>query len=356
MRYKLLGKSGLRVSEVCLGTMTFGEEWEGMKVAAPRDECQKIFDAFAQAGGNFIDTANYYNFGSSEKYLADFIGAERERFVIATKYSLSMRPNDPNAGGNHRKNMVQSLEASLRRLKTDYIDLYWLHAWDFTTPANEVMHAFDDMVRAGKVLHIGISDTPAWIVAKANTIAQLRGWREFVGLQVPYSLVERAVERELLPMARDFSMSVAAWAPLGMGVLTGKYSKRNSTPANGRLEGAEHPHLTAFTSERSFAIAEKVQQLADELGRKPSQVALSWIRHKGAIPIVGARKAAQIVENIECVDLNLSADQVRTLDEVSRIEMGFPHDFLQGDATRGQIFGENVSRVDVTPSRGQEPV
>ena len=347
MNYKILGKSGLRVSELCLGAMTFGEEWREMKIAAPRDECRKIFDAFAGAGGNFIDTANYYNHGTSETYLGEFLAGDRERFVLATKYSLTMRPNDPNGGGNHRKNLAQSLEASLKRLKTDYIDLYWLHAWDFTTPVEEVMRALDDMVRSGKILHIGISDVPAWIVAKANTLAELRGWTPFVGLQVQYSLVERAVERDLLPMAHDFRMGVTAWSPLGMGVLTGKYSNANRTrPAGGRLEGADHPHVVALKSDRSLAIADAVQVMADEMGHKPAQVALSWLRHKGVIPIIGARKVAQVLENIGSVTLDLTDEQVKRLDEISAIELGFPHDFLLGKTTRELFFGDTLDRVE----------
>ncbi len=209
MRYKLLGKSGLRVSELCLGTMTFGEEWGW---GASRDESSQVFDAFVEAGGNFIDTANGYTDGTSEKIVGEFIAKERERFVVATKYSFPLHMNtnkgNPNGSGNHRKSMMQSLEGSLKRLNTDYVDLYWLHAWDFMTPIEEVMRAFDDMVRSGKVLYIGISDAPAWIVAQANTLAQCYGWTPFVALQVEYSLVERTPERDLLPMAKAFDLAV----------------------------------------------------------------------------------------------------------------------------------------------------
>lgn len=201
MRYKLLGKSGLRVSELCLGTMTFGEDWGW---GAPQDTSRQIFDAFVEAGGNFIDTANLYTNGSSEKIVGELIGSERDRFVLATKYSLTGQwqgDNNPNGSGNHRKNMMRSIEGSLQRLNTDYVDVLWLHAWDFTTPVEEVMHAFDDLVRQGKVMYIGISDTPAWIVSQANTLAQANGWAQFIALQIEYSLIQRTPERDLLPMA-----------------------------------------------------------------------------------------------------------------------------------------------------------
>ncbi len=237
MRYKLLGRSGLRVSELALGAMTFGEEWGW---GAAKEESKAMFDAYANAGGNFIDTANRYTEGTSEKYVGEFVKADREHFVVATKYTLFTQKDDPNKCGNHRKSMVQALDASLERLDTDYVDLYWLHAWDFTTPVDEVMRALDDMVRAGKVLYIGVSDTPAWIVSQANTLADLRGWTRFVGLQIRYSLIDRTAERDLLPMAREFDLAVTPWSVLGAGVLTGKYNKDKA--ATGRAqEGAVSP-------------------------------------------------------------------------------------------------------------------
>jgi aryl-alcohol dehydrogenase-like predicted oxidoreductase len=224
VKYQLLGKSGLRVSELCLGAMTFGEEWGW---GASKEECHKIFNAYVDAGGNFIDTANKYTEGTSEKYIGEFISSDRDRFVLATKYTSNTRRGDPNAGGNHRKNMIQSLEASLKRVNTDYIDLYWVHAWDALTPIEEMMRALDDMVRSGKILYIGISDAPAWIVSQVNTLANLKGWTEFTGLQIEYSLIERTPERELLPMADALNIGVTAWSPLGGGFLTGKYNKSN---------------------------------------------------------------------------------------------------------------------------------
>src|SRR6202046_2579567 len=219
MRYKLLGKSGLRVSELCLGTMTFGEDWGW---GSTKEESRKVFDTFREAGGNFIAPATTYTTGTSERLLGEFLHGQREQIVLATKYPNAAPGTDPNAAGNHRKSMVQALEASLKRLKTDYIDLYWLHIWDQITPIEEVMRAFDDLVRQGKILYAGVSDMPAWIVAKANTLAELRGWSSFVGLQIEYSLIERTPERELLPMAVDLGLGVTAWSPLAGGMLTGK--------------------------------------------------------------------------------------------------------------------------------------
>src|SRR5919199_5407511 len=231
--YRLLGRSRLRVSPLCLGTMTFGTEagW-----GADKQESQKVFDLYVDRGGNFIDTADAYTSGTSETYLGEFIQSRREQLVLATKYTCNTRQGDPNAGGNHRKNMIQSVEASLKRLKTDYIDLYWLHMWEFRTPVEEVMRAFDDLVRAGKVLYIGVSDTPAWKVSQANMLADLRGWTPLIGLQIEYSLVERTVERDLIPMARELNIGVVPWSPLGGGVLTGKYSRANQPEAKDNLE------------------------------------------------------------------------------------------------------------------------
>ena len=209
MRYRLLGRSGLRVSELALGTMTFGEEW-GWGASEP--ESKRMFDAYAEAGGNFVDTANRYTEGTSERFVGDFIAADRDHWVVATKYTLWTRRDDPNFSGNHRKNMIQACEASLKRLKSDYIDLYWVHAWDFTTPIEEVMRGLDDLVSAGKVLYVGISDTPAWIVSRANTIADFRGWSPFVGLQIRYSLIDRTAEADLLPMARSLDLAVTPWS------------------------------------------------------------------------------------------------------------------------------------------------
>jgi aryl-alcohol dehydrogenase-like predicted oxidoreductase len=265
MKYKLLGKSGLRVSEICLGTMTFGTEWGW---GADKKESRKMFDTYLENGGNFIDTANRYTEGTSEKFLGEFIGDIREQVVLATKYTLFMREGDPNSAGNHRKSMIQSLESSLRRLKTDYIDLYWVHAWDHMTPVEEVMRVLDDAVSAGKILYIGISDTPAWIVSQANTLAELRGWTSFVGLQIEYSLLERTVERELLPMARAFDMAVTPWGAIGGGVLTGKYSKENRRKSSTQRY-SDDGQLDRL-NERSLALADEVVKIAEEAGCSPA--------------------------------------------------------------------------------------
>src|ERR1700729_4104753 len=228
MRYRLLGNSGLRVSEAALGTMTFGEDWGW---GSPKEESRKVYDTFRESGGNFIDTANIYTNGTSESLLGEFMQGHRQSVVLATKYSNSFPGTDPNAAGNHRKNMVQAVEASLKRLKTDYVDLYWLHIWDQITPVEEVMRAFDDLVRQGKVLYIGVSDAPAWWIAQANTLAELRGWASFIGLQIEYSLIERTVERELIPMAKAFNLGMVAWSPLAGGLLSGKYHSGNEKDA-----------------------------------------------------------------------------------------------------------------------------
>ncbi|MEO7912429.1 MAG: aldo/keto reductase [Roseiflexaceae bacterium] len=337
MRYKLFGTSGLRVSELGLGAMIFGDI---RSVGATKEESRNIFDAFVEAGGNFIDTASNYANGMSEQLVGEFTQHERERFVIATKYTLNRRATDPNAGGNQRKNLVQSLEASLQRLKTDYIDLYWLHAWDFLTPVEEVMRALDDCVRAGKILYVGVSDTPAWIVSQANTLASLRGWTPFVGLQAEYSLIQRDVERELLPMARAFGMAVTPWSPLGGGVLSGKYN--TSRGAEGRLANA--------VGEPALSIAEGVLHVAEEVGRSPAQVALAWLRAQPGtiIPIIGSRRLEQFQDNLGCVDVQLTDDQIQRLRALSQSSLGFPHDFLASAYVRKLIHGETFDQIDLS--------
>lgn len=332
MRYKLLGNSGLRVSEICLGTMSFGEDF-GWGISEP--ESRQIFDAFVEAGGNFIDTANeVYNGGSSEKFLGEFIATDRDRIVLSTKYTDSLPTKDPNRAGNQRKNMVQSLERSLKRLNTDYIDLFWLHSWDFVTPVEEIMRAFDDLVRAGKVLYIGIADAPAWIIARANTLAQLRGWTPFVATQIEYSLVERTPERELLPMAQELNIGVIAWSVLASGILL-----KEKAPNEHPLPETVHLHKAGFgeLTNCEFAIASLVQQIAQEIGCTPAQVAINWVRSKGIIPILGANKLSQLQADLACLDFQLSTEQLRELDDVSTIELGFPHDFLS--ITKESTFG-----------------
>jgi aryl-alcohol dehydrogenase-like predicted oxidoreductase len=347
MRYKLLGNSGLRVSELCLGTMTFGDEWGW---GASKEESRKIYDTFLEAGGNFVDTANLYTEGTSERFLGEFMETHREKIVLGTKYTNTGPGNDPNAGGNQRKNMMQAVEASLRRLNTDYIDLYWLHIWDFMTPVEEVMRAFDDLVHQGKVLYIGISDAPAWVVSRANMLAELRGWTSFVGLQVEYSLIERTPERELLPMARELDIGVTAWSPLASGILTGKYDK--STKGGSDTDGRrlDHPMMEGFTSfdERKQKIVQVVVDVANSIGRSPAQVALTWLRQQPGvvIPIIGARRASQIKDNLSSVEFTLDKEHLERLNDASRIELGFPHDFYQLDMVRQFAYGGMRELID----------
>ena len=336
MKYRLLGNSGLRVSEAALGTMTFGDDW-GWGTA--KDEARKVYDAFRDAGGNFIDTANIYTNGTSESFLGDFMEGHRQSVVLATKYTNAFPGTDPNAAGNQRKNMMQAVEGSLKRLKTDYIDLYWVHIWDQLTPVEEVMRGLDDLVRAGKVLYTGISDAPAWWIAQANTLAHLRGWSPFVGIQIEYSLIERTVERELIPMARALNIGVTAWSPLAGGVLTGKYHGHGS---------AEQARMTTemakdFMPEpvRSARIVAAVKKVSDETGRGMAQVALAWLRYRSVpvIPIIGARKMTQLEDNLASFELTLSADQLKTLDEASVIELGFPYEMYAKAMPRAICYG-----------------
>jgi len=329
MDYVLLGKSGLKVSELCLGTMGFGTEWGwGIDQA----ESFRILEAYAEAGGNFLDTANRYTEGSSEKIIGSFMQSDRARFVVATKYSLYENQHNVNASGNNRKSMMYAVEQSLKRLNTDYIDLLYLHIWDDLTPIEEVMRGLDDLIRQGKVHYIGISDTPAWIIAKGNTYAELMGWSRFVALQVEYSLLQRTPERELLPMARHYGMSLVPWAPLAGGALSGKYLRGE----RGRL-----PEQSARLNDRSTAITREVVRIAEELNVPPAHVALQWTRQQNisCIPIAGAIRLNQINENISAFSLKLGDHHMQQLNEVSKIEMGFPHDFFTQDGVRQVLYG-----------------
>ncbi|MGC1781805.1 MAG: aldo/keto reductase [Acidobacteriaceae bacterium] len=341
MNYRLLGHSGLRVSELCLGTMTFGEDWGW---GSSFDETRKIYEAYRAAGGNFIDTANLYTQGTSEKFVGELTQGHRQEMVIATKYTNAMPGTDANAGGNHRKNIVQSVEASLKRLKTDYIDLYWMHIWDQLTPVEEVMRGFDDLVRQGKILYAGISDAPAWWVAQANTLATLRGWTPFIALQIEYSLIERTVERELIPAAEALGLGVTAWSPLAGGTLTGKYAA--DKPKDGRYSNEMTKELQA-RGERVDRIVAAVLEVAEQTGRSAAQVALAWLRYREIpiIPILGARKLAQFEDNLASLTLSLTLDQVKHLDDASQIELGFPHDFYQRKMVRNFVYGGLRDRI-----------
>lgn len=340
MRYQLLGRSGLRVSELCLGTMTFGEDW-GM--GATKQVSQQMFDRFTEAGGNFIDTSVNYNNTTSEKFVGEFIQSNRDYFVVATKFSLkSDGENDPNKGGNARKNMMRSVEQSLRQLQTDYIDVLYLHVWDHMTPVDEVMRGMDDLVRMGKVHYLALSDTPAWIMAEANTRAELMGWSRFVGYQLPYSLVNRSIERAEIPAAKHWDMAVLPWSILGSGLLTGKYSAQNSDPK--RM--GNRP-----VSEREQKIIDAVQAIATETGCSPSQVAINWVRQQQQraqiIPILGTRTMEQLEDNLAVLEWELTPTHLAQLDEVSQIEHGFPRDFVEG-AARQFIFGKTFDLIDNT--------
>ncbi|MBD3883964.1 aldo/keto reductase [Phormidium tenue FACHB-886] len=325
MQYKLLGNTGLRVSELCLGAMTFGEDWNW---GANKETSQSIFEAFVEAGGNFIDTANIYTNGTSERMLGEFVGSERDRFVIATKYSVMTHPNDPNSSGNQRKNLMRSLEASLNRLNTDYIDLYWVHMWDTVTPVEEIMRALDDVVRSGKVMYVGISDAPAWIVSRAQTLAELRNMTPFAAIQLEYNLVERTVERDLLPMAEDLNLSILDWSPLGGGVLTGKYLNADLGQDN-RLNKAEY--FRQYTVDRAMQIAQVVVDVAKEIDCSAAQVALAWIRQQSPrhIPIIGARTLGHLRDNLGCLNITLNGDQLARLNAASEIDPGFVLGFLR---------------------------
>lgn len=348
--YLTLGRSGLRVSPLALGAMTFGTDWGW---GADEAEARRIFDLYVERGGNFVDTANFYTGGSSEALLGRFAAGRRDRLVLATKYSLNLHPGDPNGGGNHRKSLVRAVEASLKRLDTDYIDLLYLHIWDGTTPVEEVMRGFDDLVRAGKVLYAGISDTPAWQAARMQTLADLRGWTPLVALQIEYSLVQRTVERDLVPMAETLGMGVTAWSPLGMGVLAGKYDRtalaQGDRDAPGVTGTRQQVALTHdMLSERNLDIADEVKAVARALDRSPAQVALAWLLQRpgrGAIPIVGARTAAQFEDNLGALELRLGEADLRRLDAASAVPLGFPHDFMKLPVPRNNIFGGTQVRV-----------
>jgi aryl-alcohol dehydrogenase-like predicted oxidoreductase len=333
MRYHLLGRSGLRVSELGLGTMTFGTDWGW---GADLEESRRIFGLYAEAGGNFVDTASNYTDGSSEEFVGRLVEGRRERFVIATKYTLSLDADDPNAGGNHRKSLVRALEQSLRRLGTDYVDLLYLHMRDDTTPIEEAVRALDDQVRLGKVLYVGVSDSPAWLVAQANTLAELRGWSPFVALQIPYSASGRSPERELFPMAAALGLTVVAWGVLEAGILTGKPAAERRWPEDG-------------VSERDHRVLDAITGVARDRGRTPAQVAIAWVRQRPApptvVPLIAARREDQIAQNLEAVSVVLDDDELAAIDEAGRPELGFPRDFLESAGVRELIYGSTYERI-----------
>lgn len=339
--YRLLGRSGLRVSPLALGAATFGTDWGW---GAEQDEARKLFDLYIERGGNFIDTANTYTNGSSECLLGEFTRDNRESLVLATKYTTLRRPGDPNSGGPHRKSLFASVEASLRQLNTDYIDLLYLHVWDFTAPVEEILRGMDDLVRQGKVLYVAMSNVPAWQVSRMQAIADLRGWSPLVALQIEYNLIERTGERDLIPMAREMGLGVVPYSPLAGGVLTGKYSRADLAPANAAADDGTRRNFNIANgglTARNLDIADVVKEVATELGRTTAQVGLAWTLRNPDVTasLVGARTLAQLEDNLGALEVEFTERQLARLDAASAIELGFPHDMLAGDRMRAVTRG-----------------
>lgn len=338
MNYKLLGNSGLRVSELALGTMTFGENWGW---GATKEESKKIFDLYVEAGGNFIDTANVYTEGHSEQLLGEFIKEKRDKLVVATKFTGSTVEGDPNSWGNHRKNIMLAVEKSLKNLGTDYIDLYWLHIWDYTTRPQEVLRALDDLVKQGKILYTGISDTPAWIVSQSNAIAELKGWTPFTAIQIEYNLLQRSVEFDLLSMAKTLGLGILAWSPLSAGVLSGKFhegendSKREFINKDGRI------------NEHSTAVVIELIRIAKEMDKSPSQIAINWLiqQHDQIFPLIGARKISQLQDNLEAISFTLPAEHLEALNKVSKPELVFPYSMWKDKEAMTKFLSKGASNI-----------
>jgi aryl-alcohol dehydrogenase-like predicted oxidoreductase len=343
-------RTGLRVSELALGAGNFGTRWgHGAECA----EAKKVFNAYVEAGGNFIDTADGYQFGESEELVGEFIASDRDYFVLATKYTLGTTATDGiSRTGNSRKNMVRSVEGSLRRLKTDRIDLYWAHFADGVTPMEEILRAFDDLVRSGKILYAGLSNFPAWRVSRADLLAEVRGWAPLAGIQIEYSLAQRTADRELLPMAEALGLGAALWSPLGGGFLTGKYRTSDDGRLNTRLGVLVHTEKTA----RETAILDSVLAVAKEAGASPTEVAIAWLLHKAAasttslIPILGSRTREQLDATFGALDVKLSSDQVGRLDTASAIPLGTPHDQINGSAAAIANGKPELLEVPVLPA------
>jgi aryl-alcohol dehydrogenase-like predicted oxidoreductase len=355
--YVTLGRSGLRVSPLCLGAMTFGEDlgW-GTSV----EESQQIMDRYVELGGNFIDTANFYTKSHSEKIIGDHIGkhgSKRDRLVLATKFSGNLYPGDPNGGGSGRKSIVSACENSLRRLQTDYIDLYWLHNWDVHTPIEETMAALDDLVRAGKVRYIGVSDTPAWKVAEANVVARFRGWSQFIGLQIEYSLLERSVEQELVPMAKELGLGITPWSPLKSGALSGKYTRQNA----GQSKADRAMFIQGVLNEKTWTIVDLLEKIAKAHDTTVARVALAWVQAQPGVTstIIGARRLAQLEDNVKALDVTLTKDDLAKLDALTKPTFGFPQS-MQPMFPAIHNGGTTVNGVHAPPSgfvmdKGDEP-
>jgi aryl-alcohol dehydrogenase-like predicted oxidoreductase len=341
--YHALGRSGLRVSPLCLGTMTFGTEWGW---GSAESTARAIFERFLAAGGNFVDTADGYTNGTSETLIGKFMksAGNRESIVLATKFTFSKRPGDPNGGGNGRKHMIEAVDASLERLQTDYIDLYWMHNWDMVTPVEEVMRAFDDLVRSGKVRYIGLSDVPAWYLARAQTIAEWRGSERIAALQLEYSLVERNIEREHVPAALELGMGITPWSPLASGLLSGKYaSMKDVQKTEGRLgtiSSSGNPGFEKLMTEKNFEIAAELVKVAREIERSPAQVALNWITKRPGVSstIIGASKMSQLEDNLAALEFDIPPALSKRLDDISRPPTHFPYHFHEG-AIQSMVTG-----------------
>jgi len=353
-----LGRSGLRVSPLCLGTMTFGTEWGW---GSEEQTARAVFDRYVDAGGNFIDTADGYTEGHSEELLGKFISERglRDRVVLATKFTFNAEPGNPNAGGNGRKNIYRALEGSLRRLQTDYIDLYWLHAWDTITPVEEVVSTLNDLVRAGKIRHYGFSDTPAWYLARAQTLAEKEGKERLIALQLEYSLVERSIEREHIPAAQELGLGIAPWSPLAGGFLSGKYRREGKTGAGeGRLEMVkDNPLFNRFT-ERNWRVLDQLIDIAKQIDRSSAQVALNWVAKQPGMTstIIGATKIAQLDDNLQSLEFEIPVELRKRLDEVSALEPAHPYSFFNPEM-QGMLSGGTkvepwlAARVYAPPSQ-----
>jgi aryl-alcohol dehydrogenase-like predicted oxidoreductase len=337
--YHTLGRSGLRVSPFALGAMTFGEDPGA--AGSSVEESEKILGTYLDRGGNFIDTANFYTNGHSEKILGDWFAShpgQREHVVVASKFFCNMFPGDPNGGGAGRSSIIAQLHQTLRRLQTDYLDVYWLHNWDRNTPIEETMRTLDDLVRAGKIRYVGFSNTPAWVTAQAQTTAMLRGWTPLIALQVEYSLLARTVEGELAPLAQQHGMALVPWGPLKGGFLSGKYRR------DGEVADSERAAFIGGPSDGEFDVIDAVATIADELETTSAAVALAWLlaRPQTVVPIIGARRLEHLHGNLAGLDVTLTSDQLRVLDEVSAPRLGYPADMNGQTRTMLQFAGTTV--------------
>jgi aryl-alcohol dehydrogenase-like predicted oxidoreductase len=345
--YITLGHSGLRVSPFTLGTMTFGEEWGWGASAA---DSEAMLDDYLERGGNFIDTANLYTNGHAEKIVGDHLARQpgrRDRVVIGSKFFGNLYAGDPNGGGAGRKAIVQQLEQSLRRLQTEYIDVYWLHNWDRGAPVEETLRTLDDLVRAGKIRYVGFSDVPAWKTAEAQILARFRGWAPIIAVQLEYSLLERTVEGELIPMAQDLGMGVMPWSPLKSGFLSGRFSRRNSGVVDSPRSG-----MVGSPSERDYDVIDVLEQVADETGASPATVAIAWVHGRPGVSstLIGARRLDQLRSNFAALDLTLTPEQLTALDEISAPTLNFPAENNREFAPLVQFAGATVDGQEHGPS------